>query len=237
MNPVLLEQLLLEGLIGPATTIITPKELIDRGLATRTKIQPIFLQYSAETVKAVQKMTYPEESKFFRLHEAKINFISSFAKKLTARGNGIILAKNVDTQKAYKTKLEGIHKNTMAIMREVKPEEREAIRKSVDSFNDLLLVCSSAIMTTGINIKSLCYAIMAQVTKAEISTIQTLGRLLRLYKGKDESVIYDIVDDCRHYTKKGNTHNNYGFDHFEERLNAYAKYQYPVEPPIIVKIE
>lgn len=236
MNPTLLAQLILEGTIGPATQIITPKQLIERGLATRTRVQPILLQYDAETVKAVQAMKWPEESKFFRLHEAKISFLAEFAKKMTATGNGIVLAKNVDTQKAYLTELKKLHPNTMAIMQEVKPEQREAIRKSVDSYTDLALVCSAAIMTTGINIKSLRWAILAQFTKAEIATIQTLGRLLRLYAGKDDSIIFDIVDDCRKYSRTGRAYNNYGFDHFEERLNAYAKYQYPVEKPIIIKI-
>lgn len=236
MNPSLLEQLLLEGTIGPATTIITPKQLIDRGLATKTKIQPVFLQYPEDVVKEVKKMQWPEESKYFRLHESKIEFVCKLAKKLTENGNGIILAKNVDTQKEYISKMTAIHANTMAIIREVKPEDREAIRKSVDSFKDLSLIASAAIMTTGISIKSLSWAILAQVNKAEISTIQTLGRLLRLYHGKTESVIYDIVDDCRHFSKSGRSYPNTSFKHFEERLNAYAKYQYPVEKPIIIKM-
>lgn len=236
MNPTLLDQLILEGTIGPATQIITPKQLIERGLATATKVQPILLQYDAATVKAVQAMKWPEESKFFRLHEAKIAFLVQFAKKMTSTGNGIVLAKNIDTQKAYLEELKKLHPNTMAIMQEVKPEQRESIRKSVDSYTDLALVCSAAIMTTGINIKSLRWAILAQFTKAEIATIQTLGRLLRLYDGKDDAIIFDIVDDCRHYSKSGRAYNNYGFTHFEERLNAYAKYQYPVEKPIIIKL-
>ena len=236
MNPSLLEQLILEGTIGPATTIITPKQLIDRGLATRTKIQPVFLQYPEDVVKEVKKMQWPEESKYFRLHEGKIDFVCKLAKKLTENGNGIILAKNVDTQKAYIAKMTSIHANTMAIIREIKPEEREAIRKSVDSYTDLSLIASAAIMTTGISIKSLTWAIQAQVNKAEIGTIQTLGRLLRLYQGKTESVIYDIVDDCRYYSKSGRAYPNTSFKHFEERLNAYAKYQYPVEKPIIIKM-
>lgn len=237
MNPDLLHQLKLEGSIGSATTIITPKQLIDRGLATKTRIQPIFLRYSKETIDMVKKMKWPEESKFFRLHEEKMNFISSFAKKMSSKGNGIVLAKNVDTQKSYHSILTALHENTMAIMREVPPEEREAIRKSVDSFKDLVLVCSAAIMTTGINIKSLCWAILAQFTKSEIPTIQTLGRLLRLYDGKEESIIFDFVDDCTYLTRNGNLKMNHSYKHFEERLQAYSKYQYPVEKPIMIEME
>lgn len=237
LPPNLIDQMTLEGSLGQAVKIITPKQLIERGLATPTHIQPIFLTYSSATVKMLHKATWQEESKFFRYHQGRISFLARFGIKLSSKGNTIILIKNVDLQKAIYEEIKKTHENVFLISGSVKAEERERIRKSMDHLENVVVVASSQIMSTGISIKSLKYVVFGQFTSAEIQAIQSIGRALRLYDGKDESIIYDICDDARYYSKSGKPYPNYAHKHFMERLNSYIKYEYEVKDIMKVKIE
>ncbi len=237
LPPNLIDQLVLEGTIGQAVNIISPKELIERGLATPTHIQPVFLKYSADTVKQLHKATWQEESKFFRYHQGRIEFLARFGIKLASKGNTIILIKNVDLQKAIYEEIKKTYDKVFLISGSVKSDERERVRKGMDTMENVVVVASSQIMATGISIKSLKYVVFGQFTSAEIQAIQAIGRALRLYDGKDESVVYDICDYAPHFSRTGREYPNYALKHFRERLNSYVKYEYLVKDIVKIQLE
>ena len=94
----------------------------------------------------------------------------------------------------------------------VKLEERERIRKYAEDNTGCILIGQSAIMSTGINIKSLSKLVLLVGGKAAARTIQSIGRILRLKEGKQAEVI-----DCVYCTK-------YGKRHFSERKRLYREY-------------
>lgn len=61
----------------------------------------------------------------------------------------------------------------------------------------------------------------AESTKAEITIRQAIGRGMRFLKGKNEIVIWDIVDDLSGYSVK----------HSKDRLKIYKEQKFEVLNP------
>jgi superfamily II DNA or RNA helicase len=108
-------------------------------------------------------------------------------------------------------------------------EQREEIRKATEEERNAIIVASSGVLSTGVNIKNLQYLIFAHPYKAKVRNLQSIGRVLRLDDKNNKAVLYDIIDDL-HYKK----HQNYGLKHWKERLNIYLKekfdYNYTLIP-------
>ena len=107
----------------------------------------------------------------------------------------------------------------------IKAEEREAIRKSMETENNVILIGSVGTVSTGTNIKNLHNIVFASPSKSRVRNLQAIGRVLRLNENKDKAVLYDIADDLRY--KK---HINYTLLHFNERIKIYdsEKFDYKI---------
>jgi superfamily II DNA or RNA helicase len=64
---------------------------------------------------------------------------------------------------------------------------------------------------------------MVDSYKSEQIVIQSIGRLLRLFEGKEEALIFDIVDV---FSEKMD---NVLYKHYIERRKFYEKKKYPFE--------
>ena len=80
--------------------------------------------------------------------------------------------------------------------------ERERVRKYVEEHSGCLLLGQSAILSTGINIKSLSKLVLFVGGKSMARTIQSIGRILRLKDGKHCEVI-DTVYSMRYSKRHG----------------------------------
>ena len=96
-------------------------------------------------------------------------------------------------------------------------EEREAVRSITEDEKDAIIVASSGVLSTGVNIKNLQSLIFAHPYKAKIRNLQSIGRVLRLDDKNNQAVLYDIVDDL-HWKKR----DNYGLKHWKERVKIYT---------------
>ena len=91
-------------------------------------------------------------------------------------------------------------------------QERERVRKYVEENSGCLLVGQSAILSTGINIKSLSKLVLFVGGKSMARTIQSIGRILRLKDGKQA----ECIDVC--YSFK------YSKRHAAERKRLYKEF-------------
>ena len=98
---------------------------------------------------------------------------------------------------------------------------REDVRKKVENAENAIIVASTQVFSTGINIKSLANIIFAYPSKSRVRTLQSIGRVLRLSEKKEISTIYDISDDLTWKDKK-----NYTYNHFVERLKIYTSEEF-----------
>jgi len=178
--------------IGPKILDIQTKNLIDRGIVSNLKIHSIEISYKSKNsyryldwVKVKQKVF--KERKRLKVIEK----ICSQSQK-----NTLILVSYVESEgkllekflkKSFpEKKIYFIHGN-------VNVEERERIRELAEKVQNLVIIATYGTFKLGINIKNLHRIIFASPLKAKISTLQSIGRGLRILPNK-KLIVFDIID-------------------------------------------
>ena len=211
-------QFVLEGLFGKVYKAITSKQLMKDKHISDLKIQCLLLKYPEVERESQKKSTYKEEIDFIVSHTKRINFICNLA--LDQTGNTLILFNYVEKHgKVLKRLMENKSHNreVFFIAGETDVEERESIRAITEKCKDAVIIASSGVLSTGVNIKNLQSLIFAHPYKAKIRNLQSIGRILRLDDKNNQAVLYDIVDDL-HWKKR----DNYGLKHWRDRVKIYA---------------
>ena len=211
-------QLVLEGLFGKVYKAVTSKQLMKDKHISDLKIQCLLMQYPDVERESVKTATYKEEIDFIVEHNRRNNFICNLA--LDQKGNTLILFNYVEKHgKVLKKMMEqkAGKRSVFFIAGETDVEEREAVRSITENEKDSIIVASSGVLSTGVNIKNLQSLIFAHPYKAKIRNLQSIGRVLRLDDKNNQAVLYDIVDDL-HWKKR----DNYGLKHWKERVKIYT---------------
>jgi superfamily II DNA or RNA helicase len=230
------DRLTIKGIFVNKFTPTTTKELMDRGEIAPLKIKAVLNDYKINT-KFVDKLfdsntvpSYNKEVDQIILNVARNEFIIKTANAM--KGNILVLFNFVQKQgnflydiaKTYKKKVYYIHGSCEA-------DERESIRKILETETDCILIASYGTSSTGISVRNLNGVIFASPSKSLIRVLQSIGRGLRLSENKKECILVDIADrftQCKH---KFHT-----YQHFLERLKIYEKQQFTVEKIKIDKI-
>ena len=222
-------KLMLEGLFGKTYTAITSKQLMDDKHISKLNIQCLQLEYPEEEREIMKKATYQEEIDFIVTHRKRNNFICNLA--LEQKGNTLILFNYVEKHGKVLEKMlmdKNSNRQIFFIAGETDVEQREAIRKATEEEKNAIIVASSGVLSTGVNIKNLQYLIFAHPYKAKVRNLQSIGRVLRLDDKNNKAVLYDIIDDL-HWKRR----NNYGLKHWKERLSIYLKEKFDYDYSVI----
>jgi superfamily II DNA or RNA helicase len=133
--------------------------------------------------------------------------------------NVLVLVDHVDHANLILEKLKD-EPNTHAffVSGEMKPDERERIRKFTNENKRVVIVATYGVFSTGISIKRLHAIIFASAGKSKIRTLQSIGRGLRLHKEKKKLILYDIGDSLP-YSEK----------HLQSRVAIYDKAQFTID--------
>lgn len=218
-----INQLQLEGIMGPIYKVITTKQLMDSNRVVQLNIKCLLMKYDDDTRKIMNKCSYQEEMDFIVSNEKRNKFITNLA--LKQEGNTLVLFQFVAKHgkilhKMIEAKAEDGRK-IFYVSGEVKTEEREYIRKVVEHETNAIIVASFAVFSTGINIPSIENIIFSSPTKSKIRNLQSIGRGLRLRKDKTSCVLYDIADDLSWKKNKNHT-----LGHLVERIKTYSAEQF-----------
>lgn len=233
----------LQGLFGTHIKVIGAKEMIERGDSTPLNIWGVMLKYPDHECKEMSRVKremakanaaatqagtakpystgaeYSHEIEFLMNHGPRRKFIRNLA---TSRdGNTLVLFRfETHGKQIYDDIKASVPEDrpVFLIYGKVKGEVREAVRKVTDSHADAIIVASYGTFSTGINIKSLKHLILAFPYKSKIKIVQSLGRMLRLFVGKDAAMVWDICDDLQWKSQT-----NYAKDQFLDRLMIYRK--------------
>lgn len=248
----LIENLTIEGHLGAVEKVISMREMIDLGLATEVVIKPIYLKYPPEIIKSVKKMTFQEEDKYIRNLNVRAEFLAKLACSFKDK-NVLLIYKNIDTaetilEEIVKIKAPGTIFNTKDYRKqnnlkvyysqgETKSTERDKFRGYLEESTGCIMLGTTSIVATGLNIKNLSILIFESIGKSSTLTIQGIGRSVRLHEDKLKSFIYDIVDDASHYSKTGKCYPNYKMKHWYERFDIYSSEEYIVDEPVNVKLK
>ena len=228
LNGKKVHSLQLESLFGKVKQAITTKQLMDNKQVTNLEIKCLVLKYPEELTKLTTKLKYQQELDFLILSSERNKFIKNLV--LSLKGNtlllyqfvekhGDILYELISNSKFAKDKV------VYYINGSIKAEQREIIRKSMETQNNVILIGSVGTVSTGTNIKNLHNIVFASPSKSRVRNLQAVGRVLRLNENKEIAVLYDIADDLRY--KK---HQNYTILHFQERIKIYneEKFNYKI---------
>lgn len=207
------------GLFGEPYTVITAKELIQRGLATPVKIKSVFLNYSKPEITMFRELKdYQKQLKYIKDHEKRLEIILKIALGMREKDkNTLILYQHTEHGKQIyseifkklfpgeeltekdltgKNAFEFQKEHNMFFMNgEVKGHIREKQRNLLEEVSGSILIAPYQVMSTGVNLRNLHFLILASPLKAFTTISQSLGRLMRKHPSKTEAIIFDIVDN------------------------------------------
>lgn len=215
-----LNKLQLIGLIGDPFQVITTKKLMDEGSITPLKIKMLVLNYPDHVKKELKGLDYKAEINYLVGNEQRTDFIVNLANACS--GNTLILFSFVTRHGSviYEKLLKKANPERFIkfVHGGVDVEEREEIRKIVETHDNAIIIATSSIFSTGTNIPSLENIIFAMPTKSSIRVRQSIGRGLRLKSGKTHCTLFDISDDLSWKAYRNTT-----LKHMQERVVIYDK--------------
>lgn len=214
----------LVGLFGQIYRATTSKELMDKKQLADLTIKCLLLKYSDEECQYMKSASYQDEIKYIVSNPARNKFIVNLA--LSLEGNTLLLFNFVEShgqvlfdtlnKKAKDRKVFFIHGGTNV-------DEREQIRKILETETNAILVGSIGVLSTGTNIVNLSNVIFASPSKSKIRNLQSIGRGLRVSDTKKSATLFDLADDFSWKQRE-----NFTLKHFFERIKTYndEKFRY-----------
>jgi superfamily II DNA or RNA helicase len=217
-------KLVLEGLFGPVRKVTTTAELMLKKHLAELDIKNIVLSYPDEVRKLAAKMDYQTEIDYIVTLPARNKFIVNLA--LSLEGNTLVMFQFVEKHgQVLYDMLKDCGRKVFFVHGGVDGEDREQIRKILETEQNAIVIASAGTFSTGVNIPSLRHLISASPSKSQVRVLQSIGRVLRQSFGKDGATLYDIADDMTWKSKK-----NYTLIHFMERIKMYneEKFNYKI---------
>jgi len=206
------------GLTGPVIHVISAAELIERGRAVPLKIRGIQLNYSEDWCAAMKKADYDQEITWLTMNPRRNTFAAKLASKL--KGTTLVMFNYSDHGKILYDKIKeyvGDTRPVYLIDGNVKKDRREEIRL-LAGLEDCIIVASLKTMAAGVNMPAIENIVYTHPTKGKIQYLQTLGRGIRLKKGKTHCNLYDLGDNLTYKRKPNNT-----FKHFGIRMETLSQ--------------
>lgn len=112
-------------------------------------------------------------------------------------------------------------KIVLTITGSVNEKKRNKIKDIMKENNNVILVASYGTMSTGITLSNLCYGVLLESFRSEVTNMQSLGRGLGLSDMKSRYEVYDLID-C--YDKTiGHTLKKQG----DAKVLLYKEQEYP----------
>ena len=219
-------RLVLEGLFGPVRRVITTSELIDQKHLTKFEIKAIILKYPEIICQQLRNADYQTELDFLVRNDSRNRFIMNLT--LSLKGNTLLLFQFVEKHgKVLYELLKDCGRDVYFVHGGVDGEDREEIRKLLETAEGAIVIASVGTFSTGVNIPSLRNIISASPSKSKIRNLQSIGRVLRKSAGKDGATLYDIADDLTWKSRK-----NFTLYHFMTRVAIYneEKFDYKFYP-------
>lgn len=216
-------ELVLKGLFGTVHKVTTTRDLIDNDQISDMKIQLLRLNYNDEDKKACKGLAYQDEIAYILDHDKRNRYISKLA--ATLPGNTLVVFGRIDHGKNIFGQIEKLtDKECQYVAGETGKDAREATRQFAEK-NEVIIVASLGVFSTGVNIRNLHNLIFAHPSKSKIKVLQSIGRVLRKADNGKPATIYDIIDDLKYKSR-----DNFTLRHAGERFRYYTeeKFDYKI---------
>ena len=199
------ETLKIKAALGPIVYQISLRELIDLGYLVDASIRIV----SLNECKAELWDTYPDiVDKFIVNNKDRNKSIIKLALSHRADGTVLILVDRVEHGQIL---FDMFEVNDRVIFVHGSSKNRKKIFDGINR-GEYDIVIASKIYGEGVNFPRLKTLILACGGQSSVAVVQKIGRLLRLFPGKNKALIYDFRDNCK-YLK----------EHFKDRFHIYEK--------------
>ncbi|CAL9957889.1 DNA helicase [Vibrio phage D479] len=223
------------GSFGQIFRPVDTKQLMEEGQVTDLDIKCLMLEYP-ETVRSEMKGSdYQSEVKWLLSNVARNKFLIKLAYNLSAKQgeNTLLLFKNLKHGKLLYEALKKVHdpEKVFYVSGATKTEARTEVKKISEDIDGAIIVASYGVFSTGISIKKLHNVIFAHPTKSKVTTLQSIGRVLRKHGSKVRAKLFDVIDNLaikpkRANAKKQYSHVNYTMKHGMKRIELYNQEQF-----------
>lgn len=206
------------GLFGQVYKATTSAELMKKKQLAELTIKCLILKYSDEECQYMKSASYQDEIKYIISNPTRNTFVTNLA--ISMEGNTLLLFNYVESHGAIlydmiKSKSKEGRK-VFFIHGGTNVEDRETIRRIVETEHNAIIVGSVGVLSTGTNIVALDNVIFSSPSKSKIRNLQSIGRGLRVSDTKKSATLYDIADDFSWKSKE-----NFTLKHFFERVKTY----------------
>lgn len=157
---------------------------------------------------------YTSEKQFCQNEKRRLAWIATKIEQKRDAGKGNVLCL-VDGVRFGK-KLTGLIEGAVFLSGKDKMKDRLEVYELFDNNDNLVVIATVQIASTGLNIKRIYNMMFIDVGKSFIRVIQSIGRGLRKAPDKDHVDVTDIHSDLK-----------YGRKHATERAKFYSEAQYP----------
>jgi len=228
------EILAIQSITGPKITDITAKKLIDEGSITPMDIKVMHLNHDDKSFDTLLKTVRKNPNRAIEAYQAEREYVQKskrrkdFLKKLISKcsRNTLVLFNTIDFGNPIYTefKEEIKDKEFYYIDGSISSKERNRIKAEMELEDGKvrILIASFGTLSTGVSIKNLHNIVFIESFKSPQRIIQSIGRGLRLFQGKQTANIFDLVD----VFVEENPRNAF-FRHGQERMKLYDQHKYP----------
>lgn len=230
-----LDYLTIVGALGPVVTEVKASDLMEQGKVAKLKIIVPFIEYNKKIVKAktdllllemgitedTKKEDIPStakfnaEKKFLEQYIPRIKYIGKLCNSFINKDQNVLLLVNtVEYGQQLVKALTHICKDSNLVTYihgAVDVDDRTDIKAKMETENKCIIIATTSLFSTGISVKNLHGLIMTSMGKSKITSLQSIGRTIRLHSSKDYATVIDIVDNVK-----------YASTHAKERLQHYA---------------
>jgi len=216
-------RLVLEGLFAKHTQVTTTSKLIEDKQLSNLHIHCLVLEHDKK--QRIQR-DYQAEIDFLAQYPPRNNFITKVAYQ--ERGNTLILCRYIVQLRHLHELLEPMGRPVHLVYGQTPTDDREQVRSLVEKQDDVIILASYGVFSTGINIKRLHNIIFGSPYKSQVKILQSIGRGLRTADDKEGLKVFDIADDMS--TPRGKP--NYTLNHLKPRIEIYNSegFQYDIVP-------
>ena len=226
-----ISELLVTGLFGPKKVITTTKELMDKEIVAKLSIQVLRLKYGEQISREVNKLNYAAQNNFIENCTYRTNLLLKIVG--TQSNTGLIFYKHIKHgQEIFNLAREMYPERNIYFvhsghfqMNDTKYKTFEDIKKIIEEDENGIVIANYQLASTGISIKHLYWMMFFVPIKSFISTVQSIGRVLRVSQKKKKALLIDVVDDMS-YKKRKNYQQNFALKHFADRFTIYNVSQF-----------
>jgi superfamily II DNA or RNA helicase len=211
MPKVKIDQYVLKGSIGEVLHKISAASLMGLGYLSDLEIEPI--QITDQSI-AEEFPDYASEKAFIIKSPKRLDLIADIIiNKAETFGNTLVLVNSIKQGK----ELQKLIKDSVFLQGETDNNTRAEWYSLFEEKNNLIVIATSGIASTGISIDRVFCLIMIDTGKSFVKCIQSIGRSLRKGHDKNKAHCVDVYSNLKWARK-----------HFAERKKYYKEAEYEV---------